>query len=146
MLHRACAGAAARAGSDCPVPGSPEAARVDVPEPLSPPASLLPSRRASALKPSEITPGGVLARQLQSGERVSIQSATDMIQLEKPQDTRAPTRLNTNTNPRANPRMDEFERFLRHARSHEASGERLSPQPWLHLAEAWRISQALQDC
>jgi len=77
---------------------------------------------------------------------VSIQSATDMIQLEKPQDTRAPTRLNTNANPRANPRMDEFERFLRHARSHEASGEPLSLKPWLHLAEAWRISQALQDC
>lgn len=40
---------------------------------------------------------------------------------------------------------DEFGRFLRHAEA-AASGEPLSLRSWLHLAEAWRITQALRAC
>jgi DNA-binding protein Fis len=39
----------------------------------------------------------------------------------------------------------EFERFLEHVEVHSGN-EPLSLRAWLHLAEAWRITQALRSC
>ena len=143
MIHaQALCKGCRESGQSLPGVGQPGGFPHGYPGACSPAATLSPARSASAPRSSEMTPGSILARQLQSREFVSIQSATDMIQLQKRQDTRAPTRLI----PNANPRTDEFERFLRHAQSHEAGGEALSLKSWLHLAEAWRITQALQDC
>ncbi len=40
---------------------------------------------------------------------------------------------------------EEFRRFLDHAANFE-TGESLSLRPWLRIAEAWRITQALRRC
>jgi DNA-binding protein Fis len=101
----------------------------------------IPREGRLTLGSREITLGGILARHLQSNRSVSNQTATDIIQLEDLQDSRVPTRLNGSPDPK----LDEFEQFLRHAESMEG-GEPLSLKAWLHLAEAWRITQALRKC
>ena len=41
--------------------------------------------------------------------------------------------------------LDEFRRFLDHA-ANFGTEESLSLRPWLQIAEAWRITQALRRC
>jgi len=49
------------------------------------------------------------------------------------------------TNGRAGIDAAEFERFLHHV-NQTGSRDNLSLRSWLHLAEAWRITQALRSC
>jgi len=61
--------------------------------------------------------------------------------MQLPQEATSPNRINGTSSSDA----AEFERFLHHLNQTEGK-DSLSLRSWLHLAEAWRITQALRGC
>ena len=61
--------------------------------------------------------------------------------MQLPHEASIPQRVNGNSSIDA----AEFQRFLHHVNQSE-SKDSLSLRSWLHLAEAWRITQALRGC